>query len=94
MFGRGGVDLGATIVIDLLVCPAALFDIAAALRSWYKYKRRFSIVSWLAGEEWWLAASPKGNYIIRESVRKPDQLASSSVEESDDQVRDTLGLPW
>jgi len=33
------------------------------------------------GEEWWLAASPKGNYIIRESVRKPDQLASSSVEE-------------
>ena len=39
-------------------------------------------------------SSPNGNYSIRESVRKPVQLASKSVEEIDDQVRDTLGLPW
>ena len=26
--GRGGVDLGATMVVGLLDCPAALFDMA------------------------------------------------------------------
>ena len=52
VFGRGGVDLGATIATDLLICPAALLDIAAALCGCYKYKHNLKLYmamsSWVA----------------------------------------------